>query len=158
VAKRKQKAPPKRRLVYEGPVGRCPCCDKPTEVRLGGTLGDPETTGWTVPTDVLEVLYRQVAVRTQEKAGKLYVTDPSEYDATRRSKLFFVDGDDGIAGPFGQLGLKVFLGTHFGEDHTEDVRIYVVATTPRALATIRDSPFAREPDEPDDLDGSADLF
>ena len=158
MAKRQQKAPPQRRLVYEGPVGRCPCCNKPTEVKLGGTLGDPKTTGWTVRMDVLEVLYRQVADRVQKRDEKLYVTDPSEYDATRRSKLFFVDGGDGIAGPFGQLGLKVFLETHFSDNYTEDTCIYIVSTTSRALATIRNSPFAKAPEEVSSLDGSTDLF
>jgi len=156
--KGKKQAPAKGRTVYEGPVGRCPCCDKPTEVRLGSTLGMPEPAGWTVPADVLARLYRAVATRIQEKGGKLYVTDPSEYDATRRAKLFFVDGDDGIAGPFGQLGLKVFLGSHFGEDHADNIHVYVVTTTHRALARIRESPYAKEQDDPGDLDGSADLF
>jgi hypothetical protein len=155
---RKTKAPPKQRLVYEGPVGLCPCCNKPTEVRLGGTLGEPDVPGWVVPTDVLELLYREVAARIREKDGALYVTDPSEYDATRRAKLFFVDGDDGIAGPFGQLGLKVFLGANFGAEHTGNVRVYVVTTTHRALDLIRKSPYARPPDEGGNLDGSADLF
>lgn len=153
-----KKALPKGRVVYEGPFGRCPCCDRPTEVRLGGTLGEPDSTGWTVPTDVLGVLYREVATRIKEKDGKLYVTDPSEYDATRRAKLFFVDGDDGIAGPFGQIGLKVFLGVSFGQDHAGNVSVYVVTTTHRALEMIRKSPYAREPEEHSDLDASSDLF
>lgn len=154
----KKKAPPKQRLVYEGPVGLCPCCNKPTEVRLGGTLGEPNVPGWVVPVDVLELLYKAVAARIREKAGVLYVTDPSEYDATRRAKLFFVDGHDGIAGPFGQLGLKVFLGASFGTEHTSNVRVYVVTTTHRALDLIRKSPYARSLKDDGDLDGSSDLF
>lgn len=160
MARGKGKAPPKGRLVYEGPVGLCPCCNKPTEVRLGSTLGEPPPPGWVVPTDVLETLYRTVAARVKadSKTGKLYVTDPSEYDATRRAKLFFVDGGDGIAGPFGQLGLKVFLGTSFGENHAGNIRVYVVTTTHRALELIRASPYAKPPDEGGELDDSADLF
>ena len=158
MARKKTPKAPKERMVYEGPVGRCPCCDKPTEVRLGSTLGEPDPSGWTVPADVLARLYKAVADRVQEKSGKLYVTDPSEYDATRRSKLFFVDGGDAIAGPFGQLGLKVFLGATFGQDHTDNIRVYVVTSTHRALALIRESPYAREREEVADLDGSADLF
>lgn len=155
---KKRKAILKGRSVYEGPVGECPCCNKPTEVRLGSTLGEPPSAGWTVPRDVLGVLYREVTARIKEKDGKLYVTDPSEYDATRRTKLFFVDGGDGIAGPFGQLGLKVFLGSNFGEMHPDNVRIYIVATSHRALRLIRNSPHARPPDIGPDPDSSADLF
>jgi len=77
--------------VYEGVVGQCPRCNKSTEVRIGGTLGVPPITNWVVPVPVLETLYREVASRIKEKSEKLYVTDPSEYDATRRSKFFFVD-------------------------------------------------------------------
>lgn len=155
---RQPKAPPKERAVYEGPVGLCPYCDEPTEVRLGSTLGQPISAGWVVPADVLGRIYKAIADRVKEKGGKLYVTDPSEYDATRRSKLFFVDGDDGIAGPFGRLGLKVFLGSHFGQDHTDNIYVYIVATTPRALSLIRLSPFASESEDAGDLDGPADLF
>lgn len=158
MARRSKQKEPIRRLVYEGPVGLCPCCNKATEVRLAATLGEPSEDQWIVPEDVLEHLYREVARRVQEKGGKLYVTDPSEYDATRRSKLFFVDGSGGIAGPFGQNGLKVFLGTYFGEDSTDNVRVYVVTTTHRALGLIRASPYAREPEEARDLDDPADLF
>jgi len=155
-ARRKQA---KGRTVYEGPVGLCPCCNKPTEVRLASTLGEPPPPGWVVPDDVLATLYREVAarVKTDGKKGTLYVTDPNEYDATRRAKLFFVDGGDGIAGPFGQLGLKVFLGASFGEA-THNVRIYIVNTTHRALDRIRSSPYAQPPEQDVDLDGSADLF
>jgi hypothetical protein len=150
---------PKRRLVYEGPVGRCPDCGKGTEVRLGSPLNQPSTVAWTVPADVLATLYREVVVRIKElKDGKLYVTDPSEYDGTRRSKFFFVDAHGGIAGPFGQRGLKVFLGTEFGSTLVEDVNIYVVTTTSRALAVIRESPFARDPEPAPPVDGSVGMF
>ena len=155
----KRRKAPKGRTVYEGPVGLCPCCNRPTEVRRASTLGEPTPPGWVVPDGVLETLYREVAIRvkTDAKKGTLYVTDPSEYDATRRAKLFFVDGGDGVAGPFGQLGLKVFLGANFGET-THNVRIYVVATTHRALTRILDSPHAQVPEEAADLDDSTDLF
>ena len=127
-------------------------------MKLAGTLGSPDAPGWVVPRDVLEMLYRAVAIRIKERDGKLYVTDPSEYDATRRSKFFFVDGGTSIAGPFGQRGLKVFLGANFGDDFTENVRVYVVTTTHRALSIIRKSPFAKPPDDGDSLDDQADLF
>lgn len=160
MARRPTKPPPKRRLVYEGPEGLCPDCGKATEVRLGSTLGDPSAASWTVPEATLAHLYREVAkrIKTDKRTGKLYVTDPSEYDSTRRAKLFFVDGDSAIAGPFGQNGLKVFIGSSFGPDHIENVRVLVVATTHRALALIRESPYARPPAEGMDSDGSSDLF
>lgn len=144
--------------MYEGPVGRCPDCGKSTEVKLGSPLGTPANVAWTVPSDVLATLYREVATRIKEKNGKLYVTDPSEYDSTRRSKFFFVDAGDGIAGPFGQLGLKVFLGSQFGESITDSPYIYVVATTHRALKRIRESPYAREPEPDANGNGSVDMF
>lgn len=159
MARSKKRKAPKGRTVYEGPVGLCPCCNKPTEVRRASTLGEPIPPGWVVPDDVLGLIYREVSarVKTDEKKGTLYVTDPSEYDATRRAKLFFVDGGDGVAGPFGQLGLKVFLGASFGEA-AHNVRIYIVTTTHRALTRILDSPYAKSTEEDADLDGSADLF
>lgn len=155
---RKHKAP-KGRTVYEGPVGLCPCCNKPTEVRLASTLGEPPPPGWVVPDDVLATIYREVSarVKTDPKKGTLYVTDPSEYDATRRTKLFFVDGGDGVAGPFGQLGLKVFLGSSFG-DVAHNIRVYIVTTTPKALDLIRRSPYAQSPIQDPSLDGGMDLF
>lgn len=160
MARKPTRSAPKRRLVYEGPAGFCPDCGKVTEVRLGSTLGEPSAASWTVPTPTLAHVYREVAkrVKTDQRTGKLYVTDPSEYDSTRRAKLFFVDGDSAIAGPFGQNGLKVFLGSSFGPDHVENVRVLVVATTHRALKLIRESPYARPPAGGLDNDGSADLF
>lgn len=150
---------PKQRLVYEGPVGLCPCCNTPTEVRLGSTHGEPTVETWIVPRDVLATLYRATASRIKTRDGKLYVTDPSTLDATVRSKFFFVDADDGIAGPFGQLGLKVFLGTAFGQEKVDSIQVYVVSATHRSLSIIRKSPYAREPDADDGaLDDSADLF
>ena len=160
MARTPPKHAPKRRLVYEGPAGLCPDCGKATEVRLGSTLGEPSAASWTVPEAMLAHVYREVASRTKtdQRTGKLYVTDPSEYDATRRAKVFFVDGDDAIAGPFGQNGLKVFLGSSFGPDHIENVCVLVVATTHRALRLIRESPYAQAPAEGADSDGEADLF
>jgi len=154
----KSKARFKERLIYEGSVGRCPCCDKPTKVRLAGTLGIPDPSDWIVPLEVLELLYRSVAsrIRTDKKTGKPYVTDPSEYDATRRVKVFFVDGEDGIAGPFGPLGLKVFLGSH--SEHTTNVRVYVVSTSSSALEVIRKSPFARDRETSPQIGTTEDLF
>lgn len=159
VLKSKRPKAPQRRSVYEGPVGRCPCCDKPTEVRIGSTLGEPARRGWIVPVYILESIYRAVATRTKfdHKKQQWYVTDPSEYDATRRKKLFFVDGGDALAGPFGPLGLTVFLRSNFKET-SQNTRIYTVITTHRALDRIRNSPFTAPPDDTYDLDEPTDLF
>ena len=67
---RKRKAP-KGRTVYEGPVGLCPCCNKPTEVRRASTLGEPQPPGWVVPDDVLGVIYREVSARVKTDAACL---------------------------------------------------------------------------------------
>jgi hypothetical protein len=155
---RAAKAPPKQHLVYEGPVGACPCCNTPTEVRLASTHGESPVEAWIVPKDVLGYLYREVADRIKEKGGLLYVTDPSTYDASVRSKLFFVDGVDGIAGPFGQTGLKVFLGASLDASKPENVLVYVVSTTHRSLSIIRKSPYASPAEDAADLDDSSDLF
>lgn len=156
--RRKKAKAPKRRLVYPGPRGVCPRCGKDTEVTAASFMGELGHAEWTVPDDVLSYLYREVAKRIQEKDGKLYVTDPSEYDATRRSKFFFVDGGDAIAGPFGQRGLKVFLGSQLAQVIRDNPLIYIVATTPRALRVIRESPHACEHADEVEVDESIELF
>lgn len=148
----------KRPLVYKGPVGTCPCCDRKTEVHLGGVLGYPSTTQWVVPTGVLEAMYSAIIPRIKEKEGTLYVTSPNKYDGTKRSKLYFVNMGDKVMGPYGERGLKVFLGVHFGDQYTENIPIYIVNTTHRALQIIKNSPFGNPPEEPDKLIEPLDLF
>ena len=150
------KKAPKTRTVYEGPLGMCPCCQRVTEIRLAGTLG-ADNTPWVVALPVLEAIYSSVAARIKEKDGELYVTDPSDYDAAHRSKLFFVDAGDSVAGPFGPTGLKVFLRSQFGESPS-NVTVYVVRTTHRALSVIRQSPFAVLREAVFDLEAAIDLF
>ena len=138
----------KHKFIYEGSAGRCPCCDKTTEIKLGNTLGNPSIPHWVVPEDVLQIIYSTISTRIKEKDGHLYVTDPSNYDASRRSKLFYVDADQGIAGPFGPSGLKVFLrDISFAVKNPESMRIYIVTTTDRALRIIRQSPFSRNSEQ-----------
>jgi hypothetical protein len=95
----------------------------------------------------LEVAKR-VKRRTRHNKEQLYVTDPSEYDATIRNKFFFVGTRAGeIAGPFGPTGLKVFLTTSLDADsNTNSITIYIVSTTSRTLPRIVNSPYARERD------------
>lgn len=139
-----------RRLVYEGPRGCCPCCDRLTDIRIGSTLGSPAINAWTVPVNILSIMYRAVAQRVKQVScsTQLYVTDPSEYDATVRTKFFFVGGcRDEIAGPFGALGLKVFLSTTLDVyENTNEYTIYIVRTTSKTLSRIINSPYAREPE------------
>lgn len=158
MSRRAAKALPRQRLIYEGPVGLCPCCAASTEIRLASTLGVPPLKVWVVPRRVLEFVYREVALRIKDKAGRYYVTDPSIYDTNVRTKLFFVDGADGIAGPFGQIGLKVFLGASLGAIKAESIQVYVVSTMHRSLCVIKRSPFAKSSDDAEYLDETSDLF
>lgn len=158
MSRKAAKALPKQRLIYEGPVGVCPCCTISTEIRLASTLGTPPLKVWVVPRRVLEFVYREVALRIKEKNGRYYVTDPSIYDTSVRTKLFFVDAIDGIAGPFGQTGLKVFLGASLGAIKADNIQVYVVSTLHRSLCIIRRSPFAKSNEDTEDLDEPSDLF
>jgi hypothetical protein len=131
-------------LVFEGPRGACPCCDKPTAVKIASTLGPPNVKAWVVPEGLLRRLYIDVAkhIRSEEIDGVLsyYAIDPSPYDASRRQKLYFVEGsEEGLAGPYGPTQLKVFLGTHDLGAEDQRVRIYVVLTTHSALHLIQSS-------------------
>jgi len=139
-----RKAPTVRALVYEGVIGSCPCCMNPTEIRLGSTGGTPEDESWVVPEPILFAIYGEVAARIKAKIENektvYYVLDPSETFAVVRNKLFFIGGDGSeLAGPFGYEGLKVFLQTRL--ENTRE-RIYIVSTTSRALAVIKNSPYA----------------
>jgi len=148
----------KHPLVYKGPVGLCPCCNRKTEIRLGGALGSPSIQHWVVPTGVLEAVYSAIAARIKEKDGTLYVTSPNKYDGTRRTKLYFVNMGGTIEGPYGEKGLKVFLGVHTDKRSTENTFIYIVNTTHRALTLIRNSPFSSIQEEPDKITEPLDLF
>lgn len=123
-----------------GVLGKCPCCGKPTEVRLGGTHGPPATE-WIVPEDVLRTLYSAVLERIKGSGDKLYVRDPHPHRHKTRNRLYFVDGGDGIAGPFGPEGLESFLHDT-SPDGTASIDVYAVITTPRALRRILKSPYA----------------
>jgi len=132
-----------------------------------------------VPVEVMRDLYHAIAerIRKKTKDGKvtLYVNDPDLRPARdkgsksgwslRRTKLFFVEGADGqFAGPYGPDGLKVFLRKALEEGgRAQDVKVYVVMTTHRALKIIQNSPLAHEvapaEEEGDDNGGAgADLF
>lgn len=155
---------PKRRLVYEGPRGSCPCCHRLTQIRVGSTHGLSEEVSWEVPVSLIEHVYREVHRRVKIKtvAGKScrYVTDPNPHNPTVRLKYFFVgSADDEVAGPFGFDGLKVFLEASLGGTGYQSVRVYIVSTTTRALAIICDSPFVRDAENrPPEPDPEADLF
>jgi len=111
-----------------------------------------------VPLPLLETIYSAIAPRIKEKGGRLYVVDPSGYDPTHRTKLFFVDdGGDSVAGPFGPTGLKVFLRSEF-KDSSDNVGVYVVSTTHKSLALIRSSPLTAPREEAFDLEAATDLF
>lgn len=163
---KKPRRPPQKALIYEGPFGLCPCCNRKTEVRVASTLGAPPDVVWTVPEPLLRLLYSEVAKRIKEKVQdgqpRYYTTDPSRHEATVRNKFFFVaagDGDDNVAGPFGQNGLKVFLEGHFPSDDSQAIRVFVVTTTHRALSVIRQSPYAQAPEEKgEDYGTSTDPF
>lgn len=156
----KRKTKHQTRTFYEGPKGRCPCCDRTTEVKIGGTLGPPNPAGWVVPLDTLKILYSRVAAMVREDAkGRLYVVDLKSYNPAKRGKLFFIDGgNNGIAGPFGHLEAKVFLSEQFGEEITENICIYIVVTNHKALTIICESPFAKLDESELNLDAPVDLF
>ena len=128
------------RPIRLGELGQCPCCGKSTEVRLGGTHG-PAATEWVVPEDVLRTLYGAVAERVKGSGDKLYVRDPHPHKNKVRKRLYFVDGGDGIAGPFGPEGLESFL-YDTSPDGTAPIGVYAVSTTSRALRRILESPYA----------------
>jgi len=157
--------PTKRmRPVHLGELGRCPCCGKVTEVRLGGTHG-PTATEWIVPEDVMRTLYSAVARRTKCHGGKLYVRDPHPHKNMVRKQLYFVDGGDGIAGPFGPEGLESFLHDT-SPDGMAAIEVYAVITTPRALRRILKSPYSEavparlgaQPSSDSSVDDPTDLF
>lgn len=150
-------------MNFFGPVGRCPCCGKPTEVRLGGTLSVPEQPDWVVPPEILRQIYSEVGKRTKARAsgGKLYILDPHPHVVTHRRKLYFVDGSEGLAGPFGPEGLSSFLRSSC--PGTTNVQLYAVCTTDRALRRIQKSPYTVHPSRrtrevAKDLDNPIDLF
>jgi hypothetical protein len=104
----------------------------------------------------------RIKERTTKGKTQLYVTDPGGYDSTKRTKFFFVEGaNKEIAGPFGPMGLKIFLhGTMSGPGRLQDLRVYIVGTTHRALTVIQNSPFAHtlETDSGEEALGEDQLF
>lgn len=170
-----RKKRPAKQLIYEGPVGKCSCCDRKTEIKIASPLGTPSMPGWVVPVETMRDLYHSVAAlirkRTQGGTDTLYVNDPDLRPARartgwslRRAKLFFVEGSDGqFAGPYGPDGLKVFLRNALDSGAPAvNVRVYVVTTTHRALKIIQNSQLAHgvRSEEPEGDDGvaGADLF
>lgn len=146
------------RPVHFGTQGRCPCCGKRTEVRLGSTHG-AAAQEWVVPGEVLSRIYTAVAERIKGQEDNLYVVDPHPHNPRVRHRLFFVDGGDGLAGPFGPEGLESFLHDN-SPDGTALVEVYAVRTTVPALRHILQSPYSTRPEETPEspVDDPADLF
>ena len=130
--------------IYHGPVGRCECCGRPTMIHKASTCGSPPDVSWVVSFDLMAALYGPLIplIREEVVDGKLrlYLIDPSPYDAERRETAYYLDGGGGsLAGPFGPIGLKVCIGNELKENAQHIPEIYVVKTTTRALSIIRNA-------------------
>lgn len=127
--------------LYVGPTGRCPDCDELTEVRIASVLGEPRSTPWEVPSDLLRLIYEgivkshkyaRVRVKSDADKAKAGKTKTKVFTCVRcvhkAQKLHWAEIlSGGVVGPFCKKCLHEALNSLSDERGLrDDVPIYVV--------------------------------